>query len=233
MKKYFELIYWAAAIIVMSLIFVSFMGSFGAAFFLSVMLLPGILFVKYFRGDVSFWDKKRGIQNIVYFISIALLIEYLAIALVYWSLYHFSLPDSRDIILNPVFILFLVASLLSIEMLLKGRLTKQPDEDRFVTFISDRTKISLRQNDITYIESRDYEVLVRTVSGESHATRMKISQWEAVLGENFIRVHRSFIVNRSHITKFDSRVVYVGGLPLDISRKYKAGVLNKLGGSGA
>ena len=57
---------------------------------------------------------------------------------------------------------------------------------------------------------------------------MKISQWESVLDGRFVRVHRSFIVNRIHVTRFDARAVHLGERSIEISRKYRESALKKL-----
>lgn len=230
MKRYFELLYWIVMIPAMSLVFMSVMGSFGAAFFLSVMMMPGILFVKYFIKDLSFRDRRRGIIDAVYFAGAALAIEYLAIFLVYWVLIDEGVPETAGIMLNPAFICFILASLLSIEQLLKIKFFREDEPEKYVTFTSERRKVSLEADRIAYVESMDYEVRVVTVCGTAYPTRMKISQWEAALDDRFLRVHRSFIVNRMHVSRFDHQTVHVGELPIYISRKYRENALEKLAG---
>ncbi len=66
--------------------------------------------------------------------------------------------------------------------------------------------------------------------GNSHRTKMVISQWENVLDERFIRIHRSFIVNKLKITGSDSRYVYIGEERIEISRKYKDKLLDSITG---
>jgi hypothetical protein len=228
LKRTFEGWYWALMTATISLILTSVTRTFGEAFFLAVMLLPGVLFVKYFSGDISFRNRRLGILHSVYFVIIVLLIEYLSILMVYWLTFNDrSVP--QGVLLNPLFLALLPVALLSIERLLKIRFfTSDESGERYITFTSDRQKISLELDTVLYIESRDEQVLVVTVSGEVWPTRMKISQWEAVLDRRFIRVHRAFIVNRRHITRFDARAVYLGEQVVEISRKYKESVAEKL-----
>jgi DNA-binding LytR/AlgR family response regulator len=68
-----------------------------------------------------------------------------------------------------------------------------------------------------------------TVSGKAYPTRMRILQWESVLDDRFLRIHRSFIVNRKHVTAFNAKTVYMKDFPVEISRKYKTVVMQKLG----
>ena len=60
------------------------------------------------------------------------------------------------------------------------------------------------------------------------SSKEKISHMEKYLPEGFIRIHRSFIVNRSKISTFSREYVMVGGKELPISRSFKKEVLESL-----
>jgi hypothetical protein len=45
------------------------------------MLLPGVVFFKYFAGDISFKNRREGILHTIYFVAIVMLIEYQGIFL--------------------------------------------------------------------------------------------------------------------------------------------------------
>ena len=233
MKKYFEPIYWGVMVIILSMILMSEMETFAMSAFLSLMLLPGIMFVKFFSKDILFKIGKQEILNICYFLGIFVLIEYQFIVLVYWFLYKYAQPEHSHIILNPVFLCFILISMLSIEELIKMKLVKfvSAPENTYIKFTSDRIKVSLEADSILFIESNDDEVSVMTVSGKTYPTRMRISQWESVLDDRFLRIHRAFIVNRKHITTFNSKTIYIKNLPVEISRKYKTSVMQKLANS--
>lgn len=165
---------------------------------------------------------RKGIIDIIYFISATLLIQYLAIMWTHWYLYEFNVPHEDKMITNPVFILFVSGSMLAIEKWLRPKVCGSGNEkERFVTFTSGRKKVSIETGNIRYIESRDTEVLVWTTREEPYPTRMKISQWDTVLDDRFVRVHRSFIVYTRYITRFDSRSVSLGETIIEISRKYR------------
>ena len=59
-----------------------------------------------------------------------------------------------------------------------------------------------------------------------------ISQWEAILNPHFLRIHRSYLVNKEAITRVDGDLLYVDDIELPISRKYKDAVLNEIPGRG-
>ena len=58
------------------------------------------------------------------------------------------------------------------------RCNTQPARDRYVEFISDRRRVRLETERISYLESNDSEVWIHTSTGESLRTKTKISQWE-------------------------------------------------------
>jgi hypothetical protein len=230
MKRHFTLIYWSAAVPLVALVLWSAMESLPRAFFLAVMLLPGVLFFKYFVGDISFKNRRQGVLHTIYFVAIVMLIEYLGIFFVHMSAEYPFGEQPPDIVLNPLFLWLLLGALLSIEWFLRSRFVGDgpPPREKYVTFTSDRRRTTLEADTILYIESRDDEVTVIASDGAKYPTRMKISQWEATLDDRFVRVHRSFIVNRLHITRTSAGAVWLGDIQIEISRKYRDQALDKI-----
>jgi hypothetical protein len=224
MGRYFTLIYWSAAVLLVSLVLWSVAGSFGVALLLAVALLPGVMFFKFFVRDLSFDKRREGVFHSIYFAGAVMCIEYLCIFFVYLAVYENPfVVTPPEVVTNPLFLWWLLAALLSMEYLLTAKLFKrwEPVRSKFISFTSDRRKISLELSRIVYIESHDYEVVVVTVDGAAHPTRMKISQWETVLDDRFVRIHRSFIVNRDHVTRIEGHTVWLGDTAIEISRKYR------------
>ena len=79
------------------------------------------------------------------------------------------------------------------------------------------------------LESNDTEVRVVTTSGEGHRNKTGIGQWENLLGQEFLRIHRSYLVNTALASLTSPDTVTVGGVELPVSRKYKERVLETLG----
>ena len=83
---------------------------------------------------------------------------------------------------------------------------------RYVKVIFDR---------ITYVESvKDY-VHIHTDT-DTIITKDRISDFEQKLPNRFLRIHRSFIVNRDRITALTSRDIEIGLKELPIGKSYKA-----------
>jgi DNA-binding LytR/AlgR family response regulator len=104
---------------------------------------------------------------------------------------------------------------------------QEPSED-FVYFKVDKKMVKTRMGEILYIESiKDY-VKVRTADKDI-ITQQKISYLEESLPkENFLRIHRSFIVNRERIDAYSATDVEIGKFQIPIGRNYKNDVMKAL-----
>ena len=84
----------------------------------------------------------------------------------------------------------------------------------------DRQNKPIDLDDLMVIESlADYVKLHLT--SESVITKEKISQLQEKLPDYFIRVHRSFIVNKNHIDTYSKEELTIGQMTIKISRTYK------------
>lgn len=98
--------------------------------------------------------------------------------------------------------------------------TPKKNNTGFIYLKSDRKMIKVMLDDILYIESaRDY-LKVFTQQG-SILTRQTISSIEAMLSDNdFIRIHRSFIVSIRKIESYTHETVEIGKKELPIGKYY-------------
>jgi DNA-binding LytR/AlgR family response regulator len=133
------------------------------------------------------------------------------------------------VLMNPVFItiLILVLSVSNIHWEKWLRL-KYPESAGRITFLSDRHNVTLSVKDILYVESNDTITMIVTRDGARYRNKTPISQWENLLGIEFVRIHRSFLVSRLHISKTDSdTLTLTDGQTLPISRKYRDQIVEK------
>ncbi len=91
----------------------------------------------------------------------------------------------------------------------------------FIYLRVDRKLVKIILTDILYIESaRDY-VKVFT-KDTSYITRQTISSIEAMLsGNEFIRIHRSYIISLTKLTSFTNELVEIGNKELPIGKLYR------------
>jgi len=104
----------------------------------------------------------------------------------------------------------------------------EPTTDDYVYFKVDKKMIKTKMAAVLYIESiKDY-VKVRTDEKEI-ITQQKISYLEESLpSQQFLRIHRSFIVNIDKIDAYSATDVEIGKHSIPIGRNYKNDVMKVL-----
>ncbi len=100
--------------------------------------------------------------------------------------------------------------------------------DDYVYFKVDKKMVKTKMADVLYIESiKDY-VKVLTVDKEV-ITQQKISYLEESLPKpQFLRIHRSFIINVDKIDAYSATDVEIGKYSVPIGRNYKNDVMKAL-----
>lgn len=137
-----------------------------------------------------------------------------------------------DFLLKPIsFDRFLKAVNKVFDLNSTGQPTIQTNDkqDLFINVKADRKTYKVSLHDIVYIESiKDYVKII--TAEESIITHDTITNQEKKLPESqFVRIHRSFIINKNHVQAFDAETVYMDTKKeLPISRTYKLSVLQKL-----
>lgn len=100
------------------------------------------------------------------------------------------------------------------------------DSSAFYRFESRRRTLLLPAKNILYFQSDLKSVHIHLKNGQVETVTAKLSNVEQQLGDFFVRVHQSFLVNASHIRVFDRsrRVVFISnGQELPISdAKYES-----------
>ena len=236
MKKVLPIVaYWIVAMLVTSLILLSLDYDLGQALMMSVMFLPSALALSYFLPKV---DRNNGrTRRILDTAYIILGVMAMAFLFIFMFQYLFDLSiESSDfpewsmpsMLLNPVFIAAILALLAYGHYLLVTWLKKRYPSTKPVVFNSEHRKITLKKEDILYVESRDSEVWIMARDGQVYRNRNGITQWENLLDEGFLRIHRAFLVNRSEAVLSTPETVTVAGKDLPVSRKYKDSVKEAL-----
>jgi DNA-binding LytR/AlgR family response regulator len=95
------------------------------------------------------------------------------------------------------------------------------DQEGFVYFRSERKMIKVKYDNIVFIESmKDYVKVVRT-NEKPLLVKQSISSLENMLPANqFVRVHRSFIVSIAKIAAFTAHDIEIGGVEIPVGKLY-------------
>jgi DNA-binding LytR/AlgR family response regulator len=136
--------------------------------------------------------------------------------------------NAVDYLLKPVsFERFLKAvnKVMDISLPVTGHQSHREEESEskqpFVFFRSDRKMYKVLLDDIVYIESmKDY---IKVVTGnKTIITKQSISSLEESLPKNqFLRIHRSYIVSINKIHSYTSELIAIGKEELPVSRMYR------------
>jgi DNA-binding LytR/AlgR family response regulator len=134
-----------------------------------------------------------------------------------------------DYLMKPIeFARFMVAvqKALPKQTLQEKSSSKQDSEDLYFTVNKKKARVPLKS--ILYIESQK-EYIKIVMDDKSITTRYSISDLENELPDEFLRIHRSFIVAKSKIDFFDAKDIEIGGKQIPIGRNYLDYVRLKLG----
>lgn len=227
MKIFYRIAFWLAAIAFLAIILTSLDYSLAQALFVSLLFCPCALALEY-------WMPKTVKTMDRVYLSLAIL----ASAIVMIIILHLYIGQTLNanscwersqevppMLVNPAFIGLILTSISFGDFYWTRWLSKHfKDKDRSITFFSDRRSVTLKLADIAYIESNDTEVRIISASGESYRNKTGIGQWENLLGDRFLRIHRSYLVNITLASLIDPSTVSVAEMHLPVSRKYKDAV---------
>ncbi|MDC1237680.1 LytTR family DNA-binding domain-containing protein [Polaribacter sp.] len=108
------------------------------------------------------------------------------------------------------------------------KIEKSVLKNDFIFVRSDRKMIKINFDEIQYVESLSDYIKIHSVD-KTITTRETISNIETKLpAKNFLRIHRSYIVNLKKMNSYTNEFVEIGKNAIPISRTYKENVLKKL-----
>ncbi|MBI1769706.1 MAG: response regulator transcription factor [Bacteroidetes bacterium] len=133
--------------------------------------------------------------------------------------------DVRDYLMKPF----------SFERFLKAvnRVAAKPDakqvyqmnqaetaKNSFAFFNVNKTMVKVLFGEILHVESMREYIYIHTVKGRV-ITKMGIGEMEKMLGEGFLRIHRSYLVNCDKITSYNAEEIFIDKVSLPIGPNYK------------
>ena len=229
MKRLLVISYWVLSVLLVSMIVTSLGYGFLEALLLGTVFLPGALAARYFFPKVDFKDRKSGIRDTVFIVLGILIAEMLLFVIVEYYIDYLRqnqpVPPPQ-ILTNPVFITLILTLLATGSYFFETWLDrKRPTPPAPIKFTSERKPVTLSIEEILYVESNDDVTIVYATDGRCYRNITPISRWEAILNPHFLRIHRSYLVNKTAVTGVDVDLLYIGETQLPISRKYRDEVL--------
>ena len=244
----FHVVFWIFVTIILTVVFGRTWGNDLQAFYFISMLLPILMGTSYFFNYYlvpQYLLKRKYFWFALYFfytLVISLYLEMIVLTFSFIYLANFELEkmaaNSRDTILLAVvmyMVVFFGSFLLMVQQLFNSRreLEEMKEERKkmeisFLELTSNRKSVRIPYDEIVYIESLADYVKVHTTTKKEISSKEKISVLEELLPEFFIRIHRSFIVNRAKVTGFDNNEIELGETVLTIGRSFKQTALARL-----
>lgn len=103
------------------------------------------------------------------------------------------------------------------------------DQHHYVFVLSDKKNVKICLDEILYIESKRDFILIKTENKEVSTYQTITYMEERLPGSQFVRVHRSFIINLKKIESWSNNEVELPGIKIPIGRTYKREALKMLG----
>lgn len=239
----YHILYIIFVFLTLMLVFGRSWGNKMAAFYFISMLLPVVLGTSYFFNYVlvpRFYLKKKyfrfGLYTLYTFI-ISLYLETIVLlfSLIYMANYSFRnmSPNASDAMMLALvlYLLVFLGSFLLMARQIKEEqqiiqhlmVEKEKMEKAFLEIMSNRKMTKISFDEIVYIESLADYIKIKTTNDEI-VSKEKISHLASRLPDLFLRIHRSFIINKEKIKSFSYNEVQVGDIYLNIGRSYREAV---------
>jgi hypothetical protein len=228
-----HILYWFVAVIALWGFFLIF-GYRGAKSVISALtILPGATLM-YFCMRNNKNDLQWSLRNVLPILAcgiLSLCLLFLVQYIVFYSRKTYDLIGYPALMTHPLFILSIAVLLPMGDFVLwrrGGAPCESPpgaDEEPMNYEVKvGRELVSVA--DISFIRSSDTFTVVVTKDGAEYQNYIPISKWEQELSSRgFVRIHRSYLVNKLTISKVNPRSVTLeSGQELPVSRTYQASV---------
>jgi two-component system response regulator LytT len=216
--------FWIVALLVMTFIYRSLLGGFSAALTLATLLLPGAALMSY---GWHYWHLNKSHWrwlHLFYLLLFTLYIEWLGMLLAYWLVFQFNIEALPKVLVNPVFLWFymLFFTLVEDRVFRTKEAIALEDINSPIWFevVSERKRHQINLRELYYVESANEQLDLHLLE-KTLASKERISQLAERLPSEFLRIHRSFIVNTKLIEAYSNGTISMKGQDLPISRKYK------------
>jgi len=132
--------------------------------------------------------------------------------------------DAVDYLLKPFSLARFTKACTKANELWQLRNNMQVQDYLFIKTGYEQVKVFLE--DILFLAANGNYITFQ-LEGEKHLSRMTFNEAEALLNKNFIRVHRSFIVNKEKITKIERHQLTLGTSLVPIGSSYAENLMIK------
>jgi len=101
-------------------------------------------------------------------------------------------------------------------------------KNSFAFFNVNKTMVKVQFDEVLYVESMREYIYIHTPKGKV-ITKMGIGEIEKNLREGFLRIHRSYLVNKEKITSYNAEEIFIDKISLPIGPSFKKYVESEFG----
>jgi len=111
----------------------------------------------------------------------------------------------------------------------QAKLLQEGTEQKPYIFIKQKNYfIKLKLENILFLKSDHVYLEIHMVNQEKYVLRESLADFESKLNTDFIRIHRSYIVNFTHIDSVDAKTLKVASTELPLSKQFRPILLEKM-----
>ncbi len=241
MNRYFNIVFWSIIGLLAFLLFGSRSGNYIHAFYFLAFFMPVVIITAWIFSSYlvpTYLLKKqyrRFFLYTFYIFVISLDIEFVLVFLAFLVMSIYDFRNMSNIVDSykwmPVvmyFIVLLYGFITVVTELMRHQSVAGNIPSAHITVRSERKNRQINLDDILFLESMADYVKIILDSGEIVITREKISALHERLTEKFLRIHRSFVVNRDRLDAYNREEVTIGSKELPVSRTYKKEFFSKM-----
>jgi len=249
MKTYQHIIFWIVAHASLTLIFGKWFEGYVEAFYYVSLLLPVVMgtsyFFNYYLVPRYLFTRKFGLFGLysMYLLVVSLALELVVSVLSMLLIIHFGINRAAALVTDVftlAIVLYFVVLIKSFILLIKhyfidqGAITHLQEqqlkmEKGYIAVRANRRTSRIEFANLLYVESMADYIKIHLADGGEVVSKEKISHIEKELPDSFIRIHRSFIVNRTRISSYNREELQLGEIELPVSRSYRSRVMSELG----
>ena len=105
---------------------------------------------------------------------------------------------------------------------------QKTSEKQFVYIKQKNVYLKLKFDDILFLKSDHVYVEIVTLRNEKYVVREGLSDFETKLNDDFVRIHRSYVVNSQHIDLVEATAIKVQTHDLPLSKQYRPILMEKI-----
>ena len=249
MKVVRHTLFWIGILVILTIVFGHSYQTYAESFYFVSMLLPVVVgttyFFNYFLLPHYLFQQKylKFFLYSFYLLIISLNLEMYVVTAVFILLAEYKYaamnPITTDIFVLTITLYLVVLGLAFIRLVrfyfqnqnalktVEIELKKSAQKNLIVT--ENRRNKQIPLDSIDYLESMGDYVKIHSNKEKPTITKESISGLSDRLPSNFIRIHRSFIVNKNKVSAFGRELVSLQETELPVGRSYKKKALALLG----